>query len=80
MPEKSLARTRWDCTYHVVFIPKYCRKVLYDENRQKLMGIIKRLYRDVDVEIVEGAVWPDHIHMSLRISPRLYVAYVMGAI
>ena len=78
MPEKSLAHTKWDCTYHIVFIPKYRRKVLYGDNRQKLLGIIKRLCRDIDVEIVEGAMCPDHIHMSLRIPPRLSVAYVMG--
>ena len=78
MPEKSLAHTRWDCTYHIVFIPKYRRKVLYGDNRQKLLGIIKRLCRDIDVEIVEGAMCPDHIHISLRIPPRLSVAYVMG--
>ena len=78
MPEKSLAQTRWDCTYHIVFIPKYRRKVLYGDNRQKLLGIIKRLCRDIDVEIVEGAMCPDHIHISLRIPPRLSDAYVMG--
>ena len=43
MPEKSLVHTKWDCTYHIVFIPKYRRKVLYGDNRQKVMGIIKRL-------------------------------------
>ena len=78
MPEKSLAHTKWDCTYHIVFIPKYRKKVLYGDNRQKLLGIIKRLCRDIDVEIVEGAMCPDHIHISLRIPPRLSVAYVMG--
>ena len=67
MPEKSLAHTKWDCTYHIVFIPKYRR-----------LGIIKRLCQDMDVEMVEGAMCPDHIHMSLRIPPRLSVAYVMG--
>ena len=61
-----------------LFIPKYRRKVLYGDNRQKVMDIIKRLCRDIDVEIVEGAMCPDHIHMSLRIPPRLSVAYVMG--
>ena len=49
MPEKSLAHTRWDCTYHIVFIPKYRRKVLYGDNRQKVMGIIKRLCRNIDM-------------------------------
>ena len=71
MPEKSLAHTRWDCTYHIVFIPKYRRKVLYGNNRQTLLGIIKRLCRDIDVEIVEGAMCPDHIHIRMRIPPRL---------
>ena len=57
--------------YHIVFIPKYRRKVLYGDNRQKLLGIIKRLCRDMDVEIVEGAMCPDHIHIRMRIPPRL---------
>ena len=78
MPDKSQAHTKWDCTYHIVFIPKYRRKVLYGEVRKKLMLIIKRLCHNKGIEIVEGAMCIDHVHISLRIPPKLSVAEVMG--
>lgn len=78
MPDKSQAHTKWDCTYHIVFIPKYMRKVLYGEVRKKLMLIIKRLCHNKGIEIVEGAMCIDHVHISLRIPPKLSVAEVMG--
>lgn len=54
MPDKSMAHTKWDCTYHIVFILKYRRKVLYREVRKKLMPIIKRLCQHKGIGIVEG--------------------------
>ena len=62
-----MAHTKWDCTYHIVFIPKYRRKVLYGEVRQKLLVIMKRLCRNKGIEIVEGAMCIDHVHMSVKI-------------
>ena len=78
MPDKSMAHTKWDYTYHIVFIPKYRRKVLYVEVRKKLMLIIKRLCQHKGIEIVEGKMCVDHVHISLRIPPKLSVAEVMG--
>ena len=53
MSDMSMVHTKWDCTYHIVFIPKYRRKVLYGEVRQKLLVIMKRLCRNKGIEIVE---------------------------
>ena len=78
MSDMSMAHTKWDCTYHIVFIPKYRRKVLYGEVRQKLLVIMKRLCRNKGIEIVEGAMCIDHVHMSVRIPPKLSVAEFMG--
>ena len=60
-----MAHTKWDCTYHIVFIPKYRRKVLYGEVRQKLLVIMKRLCKNKGIEIVEGVMCIDHVHMSV---------------
>lgn len=76
---ESLAHTRWDCTYHIVWIPKYRRKVPYGEVRQEVRDILRKLVDTKDgFELVEGAVASDHIHMCLRIAPKHSVAKVMG--
>ncbi|MDO4798844.1 MAG: IS200/IS605 family transposase [Coriobacteriales bacterium] len=76
---QSLAHTRWDCTYHIVFIPKYRRKVLYGEARREIRDVLRRLVDAKDgVELVEGSVCRDHIHMCLRIAPKHAVSKVMG--
>lgn len=79
MSDMGMVHTKWDCTYHIVFIPKYRRKVLYGEVRQKLLVIMKRLCRNKGIEIVEGgAMCIDHVHMSVRIPAKLSVAEFMG--
>ena len=78
MQEESLAHTKWECTYHIVFIPKYSRKVLYGEYRTEIRDIIKRLLEMYKLELVEGAVCADHIHISIRIPPKYVVSKVMG--
>ena len=74
MSDMSMAHTKWDCTYHIVFIPKYRRKVLYGEVRHKLLVIMKRLCRNKGIEIVEGG---GDVHMSVRIPTKLSVAEFM---
>ena len=75
----SLAHTRWDCTYHLVWIPKYRRKVLYGECRREVMEVLKMLVKSKEgLEIVEGSVSKDHVHMCLRIPPKYAVSKVMG--
>ena len=78
MSDMSMAHTKWACTYHIVFISKYRRKVLYGEVRQKLLVIMKRLCRNKGIEIIEGAMCIDHVHMSVRIPAKLSVAEFMG--
>lgn len=78
MTEQSLAHTRWDCTYHIVFIPKYRRKVLYGECRTEMKDILRQLLEMKKIEIVEGAMCIDHIHLSIRIPPKYSVADIMG--
>lgn len=76
---QSLAHTKWDCTYHIVWIPKYRRKVLYGEVREEIRDLLKTLVEAKDdIEIVEGSVCRDRIHMCLRIAPKYSVSKVMG--
>jgi len=78
MNDQSLAHTRWDCTYHIVWIPKYRKKVLYGECRTEMMAILKQLLEMKKIEIVEGAMCSDHIHLSIRIPPKHAVSDIMG--
>ena len=75
---KSLAHTKWNCKYHVVFAPKYRRKVFYNEKREAIRDIIRTLCQWKGVEIVEGEVCPDHIHLLLSIPPKYSVSGFMG--
>jgi len=78
MDNSSLSHTKWNCTYHVVFIPKYRRKVMYGELRKDIREIIKKLCEYKGVEIVEGSVCVDHIHLCVKIPPKLSVSEFMG--
>jgi putative transposase len=80
MPDlyQSLSHSRWDCTYHVIFVPKRRRKVLYGRIRTSLGQIFHALAKQKECEIVEGHIMPDHIHMCLRIPPKHPVASIIG--
>ena len=75
---KSLAHTRWNCKYHIVFAPKYRRKVFYEEKRAEIREILRQLCEWKGVEIIEGEVCPDHIHMLVRIPPKMSVSGFKG--
>jgi putative transposase len=75
---KSLAHSRWDCKYHVVFIPKYRRKAIYGEWRKMLGEIFHDLARQKECRIVEGHLRPDHVHMCIEVPPKHAVASVIG--
>jgi putative transposase len=77
---KTLQHTEWDCKYHVVFIPKYRRKVLYGTIRQHLGEIFRRLARQKECEIEEGHLVADHVHMMISIPPKHSVSQVVGYI
>jgi len=78
MNSSSLSHTKWKCQYHIVFIPKYWRKVLYGQIKSDVREIIKRLCEYKNVEIVEGAVCADHVHLCVSIPPKLSVADFIG--
>ena len=64
----SLAHTKWNCKYHIVFAPKYRRKVFYDEHRLEVREILRKLCAWKGVEIIEGEVCPDHVHILVSLS------------
>ena len=75
---QSLSHSKWDCKYHVVFVPKYRRKVMFGEIRQFLGPILHELARQKECRIVEGHLMPDHVHMCIEIPPKYAVASVIG--
>ena len=75
---QSLSHTRWDCKYHVVYIPKRRKKVLYGRLRKELVGILRELATQKGCEIVEGHLMHDHVHMCLSIPPKYSVSSVVG--
>ena len=78
MDNKSLSHTRWKCQYHVVFIPKYRKKVLYGKLKVDVREILSILCRYKNVEIVAGAVCDDHVHLSVAIPPKISISDFMG--
>ncbi len=77
---QSLAHTQWECKYHVVFIPKCRRKVLYGEVRGQLGALFRSLAEQKESKVEEGHLLPDHVHMLLSIPPKYAVAQVVGFI
>ena len=75
---ESLNHTKWECKYHVVFIPKYRRKALYGSLRKHLGSLFRELARHKESEIGEGHLMVDHVHMLLSIPPKYSVSQVMG--
>ena len=74
----SLAHTSWNCNYHIVFAPKYRRKVFFNQKRLEIGAILRSLCEWKEVEILEAEVCPDHIHMLVSIPPKLSVSGFMG--
>ena len=74
----SLSHTKWMCKYHIVFSPKYRRKIIYNQYRKSLQDIIRTLCRYKGVEIIEGHLMPDHVHLVLSIPPKTSVSSFMG--
>ena len=80
MANKSndLAHTKWMCKYHIVFTPKYRRKIIYNQLKEDIRDILKQLCSYKGVEIIEGHLMPDHIHMLVSIPPKYSVSEFMG--
>ena len=74
----SLAHTKWNCNYHIVFAPKNRRKILYNEKKEAVREIIRTLCAWKGVEIIEGEICPDHIHILVSIPPKMSVSGFVG--
>ena len=74
----SLSHVRWDCKYHVVIVPKYRQKRLYGDMRRQVGEILRQLCRQRGVELMEGHLMSDHVHMCLRVPPKSSVAHAIG--
>ena len=74
----SLAHTKWVCKYHIVFTPKYRRKIIYNQLRADIRDIIKDLCKWKGVEIIEGHMMPDHVHLLVSVPPKYSISQFMG--
>ena len=78
MDNQSIQHSRWNCTYHIVFKPKYRKKVLYGANKKDLQEIIPKLCEMKKVQLIEGKICKDHIHMYVAIPPKMCVSEFMS--
>ena len=78
MDNNSLAHTKWNCIYHIVFVPKYRRKVMYGTMKKDIQEILKKLCEFKQVEVLEGTVCADHVHMCVKIPPKISISSFMG--
>lgn len=74
----SLAHTKWNCKYHIVFAPKYRRQVIYGKIKADIGQILRKLCEHKGIEIIEANACPDHIHMLMSIPPKYSVSQIMG--
>ena len=78
MDNNSLAHTKWNCKYHIVFTPKYRRQAIYQKISSDIGQIIRTLCKRKEIEIIQAAALKDHIHLYVAIPPKLSVSYVVG--
>lgn len=74
----ELSHTKWLCKYHIVFIPKYKRKIIFNQYRESLIEFFKRLCSYKGVEIIEGHMMPDYVHLLVSIPPKIAVSTFVG--
>ena len=78
MDVNSLAHTKWNCKYHIVFAPKYRRKIAYGQLKQDIANILSTLCKRKGVKIVEAEICPDHVHMLVELPPSISVSSFVG--
>ena len=78
MDMNSLAHTKWNCKYHVVFAPKFRRKVIYNQLRKDIGKILRMLCDRKGIEIIEAELCPDHVHMLINVPPKMSIAGAIG--
>ncbi len=74
----SLSHSKWECKYHIVWIPKYRKKKLFGAIRKQLVDVLKRLANQKESTIIEGKLMSDHVHMLISIPPKYSVAQIVG--
>jgi putative transposase len=74
----TLSHTTWNCKYHIVFAPKYRRKIFFGEKRQEIGAMLRQLCKWKEVNILEAEVCPDHVHMLVEIPPKISISSFMG--
>ena len=77
---QSLSHVRWECKYHIVIIPKYRKRMLHGKLKKHVGEVIREVCRQRGIELVEGHLMPDHIHMCVSIPPKHSVAFAIGFI
>jgi putative transposase len=77
---QTLAHVKWECKYHIVIVPKYRRRVLIGKIKRRLGEILRQLCRQKGVEVIEGHICPDHVHMLVSAPPKYSIAMVIGYI
>lgn len=75
---KSLSHTKWNCKYHIVFAPKYRRKVFYEQERMEIGQILRTLCKRKEVNLLEAEACPDYIHILVEIPPKISISNFMG--
>lgn len=78
MDNNSLSHTTWNCKYHVVFAPKYRRKIIYGQIKKDVANILSMLCKRKEIEIIEAECCRDHVHMLIKIPPKYSVSQIMG--
>jgi putative transposase len=78
--EQSLSHAKWDCKYHVIWIPKYRKKSIFGDLRKYLGEIFRELAKQKECTVIEGHLMPDHVHILLSIPPKYSVAQIVGFI
>jgi putative transposase len=78
MLSNKLAHTSWECKYHVVFVPKYRRKVIYGKLRKEIGSILRKLCEYKEVEMIAGTACIDHIHLCISVPPKYSVSTIVG--
>ena len=78
MDENSLAHTKWNCKYHIVFAPKYRRQIIYKQLKKDIGATLRMLCERKGIEIIEAEICPDHVHMLIKIPPKMSVSSALG--
>lgn len=78
MDNQIFAHTKYNCTYHIVFIPKYRRKVMYGNLGMEVGQILSTVYKITGIELIKGGVCPDHVHLYVSIPPKISIANAMS--